>query len=178
MGDPVTLADLAAIGGFISSLAVLASLALVLRQMHQTDRNQRALIIQGAMARDTAIVGMLQQPEFVSAWSRAIAGETTPTTIDTLHMSVVLRGLVGSLQETLLQKKQGLIDQVTVDYVELGVHTFLAQPTMRAIWTVVQQAYPRDTVALVDSIIAKVPLAAPVDLATVMKGLLEPDAVG
>lgn len=173
----MTLADLAAIGGLISSLAVLVSLALVLRQMRQTDRNQRALIIQGAMARDTAIVGMLQQPDFVSAWARALAGETTPTAIDTLHMAFVLRGLVGSLQETLLQKKEGLIDQVTVDYVELGVHSFLAQPTMRAIWAVAQPAYPRDTIALVDSIIANVPLAAPADLAAVMKGLLKPGAV-
>jgi hypothetical protein len=173
----MTLADLAAIGGLISSLAVLVSLALVLRQMRQTDRNQRALIIQGAMARDTAIVGMLQQPDFASAWARAVAGETTPSAIDTVHMASVLRGLIGSLQETLLQKREGLIDQVTVDYVELGVHTFLAQPTMRAVWTVVQSAYPRETIDLVDSIIAKVPLAAPADLAMVMKGLLHPGAV-
>jgi hypothetical protein len=173
----MTLADLAAIGGLISSLAVLVSLALVLRQMRQTDRNQRALIIQGAMARDTAIVGMLQQPEFVSAWARAVAGETTPSAIDTVHMAFVLRGLIGSLQETLLQKREGLIDQVTVDYVELGVHAILAQPTMRAIWTVVQPAYPRETIDLVDNIIAKVPLAAPADLAMVMKGLLKPGAV-
>lgn len=173
----MTLADLAAIGGLISSLAVLASLALVLRQMRQTERNQRALIIQGAMARDTSIVGMLQQPDFISAWARAIAGETTPSSIDSLNMAFVLRGLIGSLQETLLQKREGLIDQVTVDYVELGVQTMLAQPMMRALWTVVQPAYPRETIDLVDSIIAKVPPAAPADLAMVMKGLLNPATV-
>jgi hypothetical protein len=48
---------------------------------------------------------------------------------------------------------------------------------MRAVRTVVQPASPRETIDLVNSIIAKVPLAAPADLAMVMKGLLKPGAV-
>jgi hypothetical protein len=67
------------------------------------------------MARDTAIVGMLPQPDFVFALARAVAGETTRSAIDTVQMAFVLRGLIGSLQEALFQKREGLIDQATVD---------------------------------------------------------------
>ena len=48
----MTLSDLAAIGSLVSGLAVLVSLVYVSIQIRQTERNQRALINQGAMARD------------------------------------------------------------------------------------------------------------------------------
>jgi len=147
-------------------LAVLVSLVYVSIQIRQTERNQRALINQGAM------VAMLPQPEFAAAWVKVVAGEKDYTALEYWHLAVVLRGLLGSLQESLLQKKAGLIGQVTTDYIELGVHFFLSQPVIRAIWSNSRASFPAETVVLVDGLIARLPLATPVDLGQLLKAQL------
>lgn len=120
----MTLSDLASIGSLVSGVAVLVSLFYLNLQVRQTERNQRALINQGAMARDTAMVQMLREPAFATAMAKAIEGETNFTTLEYWHLNTVLRGLLGSLQDAWLQKKAGLIDAVTIDCIELGVHFF------------------------------------------------------
>jgi hypothetical protein len=72
----MTLSDFASIGTLISSLAVLVSLVFLNFQMRQTERNQRAMMNQGVMARDNAIMMMLQQPEVMQVWTKATAGAT------------------------------------------------------------------------------------------------------
>jgi hypothetical protein len=165
----MTLSDLASIGSLVSGVAVLVSLIYLSLQIRQTERNQRALINQGAMARDTAIVAMLPQPDFSAAWVKVVGGETELSALECWHLSVVLRGLLGSLQESYLQKKAGLIDQITIDYIEFGVHYYLAQPVIRALWSTSKAAYPAKTVALIDGLIARTPLATPVDLSSLLK---------
>jgi hypothetical protein len=165
----MTLSDISSIVGVISGLAVLGSLFYLSLQNRQMERNQRALINQGAMARDTAIVGMLRQPDFAAAWVKVLAGQTDFTSLEVWHLSVVMRGLLGSLQETYLQKKTGLIDQITIDYVELGVRYFMAQPVCAALWSTGKAAYPTETVLMVESLIAHQPPAQPVDLGEALK---------
>jgi hypothetical protein len=50
------LSDLASIGNLVSGLAVLASLVYLSLQLRQTDRNQKALMNQGTVTRNTDIV--------------------------------------------------------------------------------------------------------------------------
>ena len=119
----------------VSGLAVLVSLVYLNLQVRQTERNQRALINQGAMARDTAMVQMLREPAFATAMARVIEGETNFTTLEYWHLTTVLRGLLGSLQDAWLQKRAGLIDAVTIDYIELGVHYFLTLPLFVTMWS-------------------------------------------
>jgi hypothetical protein len=168
----MTLADLASIGSLVSGLAVLISLGYLSLQVRQTERNQRALMNQGAMARDTDIVAMLGQPEFVDAWTRAMAGETEFTAAEVWQLSLKLRALLGSLQDTHLQRKTGLIDQITYDYVAGGVQYFVAQPVIQALWTNAHEAYPPEMIAIVDGFIAKAPPAAPVDFPAALKAQL------
>jgi hypothetical protein len=121
------------------------------------------------MARDTSMVALLPQPDFAAAWVKVLGGETEFTSLEVWHLSVVMRGLLGSLQETYLQKKAGLIDQITIDYVELGVRYFVAQPVCAAIWSMGKSAYPSETIALVDSLMAQTPPAEPANLGEALK---------
>lgn len=168
----ISLSDLAAIGSLVSGFAVLVSLLYLNLQARQTERNQRALINQGAMARDTAMVQMLHEPHFATAMARVIEGETSFTTLEIWHLTTVLRGLIGSLQEAWLQKRAGLIDAVTIDYIELGVHYYLSMPLFVALWSLGRKAYPAETVAQVDALIARLRPAEPVDLGAVLTARL------
>ena len=115
------------------------------------------------------MVQMLREPAFAAAMAKAIEGETTFSTLEYWNMNTVLRGLLCSLQDAWLQKKAGLIDAVTIDYIELGVHYFLSMPVFVAMWSMSKSAYPAETVKLIDSLIAKLPPAAPVDLGSVLR---------
>lgn len=68
----MSLSDLASIGTLVGGVAVLISLVYLSLQIRQTERNQRALINQGAMARDTVMVAMLPQPDFFAAWVKVV----------------------------------------------------------------------------------------------------------
>ena len=100
---------------------------------------------------------------------RAIEGETSFTTLEYWNLNTLLRGLLGSLQDARLQKRAGLIDAVTIDYIELGVHYFLPMPVFAAMWSMSKPAYLAEAVELIDSLIAKLPRAAPVNLGLVLK---------
>lgn len=169
----MSLSDLAAIGSLVSGFAVLVSLLYLNLQARQTERNQRALINQGAMTRDTAMVQMLREPSFAAAMARVIEGETSFTTLEVWHLTTVLRGLIGSLQEAWLQRRAGLIDAVTIYYIEMGVHYYLSMPVFRALWSMGRKAYSQETVAQVDALIPRLRPAKPVDLGEVLKARLE-----
>jgi hypothetical protein len=59
----MSFSDLAAIGGFISSLAVCGSLIYLALQVRQSDRNQRALMTQGMLTRGADIIMYMAQPD-------------------------------------------------------------------------------------------------------------------
>ena len=58
----MSLSDLAALGGFLSSLAVCGSLVYLALQVRQSDRNQRSLMIQGIATRGSGIIMFMAQP--------------------------------------------------------------------------------------------------------------------
>jgi hypothetical protein len=165
----MSLNDLAAIGSFISGIAVVITLAFLVIQLRQTNRNQIAIINQGAVARDTAIVQMLPQPGFLSAWVKVVAGENDFSASDYFQITFVLRVILGGLQDCYVQRRAGLIDQITYDYVERGARYFLGQPIVRIAWSQTRDVYSTEFAAVVDRLIAEVPLTPAVNLAEVVK---------
>lgn len=59
----MTLSDLASIGSFVSGVAVVITLVMLLLQMRQTDRNQRAAMQLGRATRGTDVLTRLIDPE-------------------------------------------------------------------------------------------------------------------
>jgi hypothetical protein len=72
----VNLSDLAAIGGFISSIAVCGSLIYLGLQVRQSDRNQRSLMLQGISTRGTEIIMFMAQPHISALLGRMTRGDT------------------------------------------------------------------------------------------------------
>ena len=71
----MSLSDLASIGSFVSGVAVVVTLALLLIQTRQTNRNQKALMQQGRSARTVELLMTLSEPRQSEIIVRAEAGD-------------------------------------------------------------------------------------------------------
>jgi len=151
------------ISQIIASFAVLASLIYLALQTRQTARNQKALMNQGVINRGSDAVHWMSEPRLLELTARIYSGETEFTLQELLHLRFVLRIQLLNCQDTYVQHKAGLIDQITMDN-NLGVmKIFLSQPVYRALWTDNRANYSHELVAFVDGLIAQTPLAKPID---------------
>lgn len=151
----MTLSDLASIGTLISSLAVFVSLVFLNLQMRQTERNQRAMMNQGVMARDNAIMMMVQQPEVMKVWTKAIAGATDYTPSELMHFSVLLRAIMGQIQDAHVQKLARVLSDDTYAFVEAGLRYIFTLPLARAMWEDLRPTVSPLVARLVDGFIAQ-----------------------
>src|SRR5690242_3923725 len=71
LGDTMSLSDLAALGSFVSGLAVAVTLILLLLQMRQSDRNQRASMQLGLATRANDLYARMSDPEFALFMTKA-----------------------------------------------------------------------------------------------------------
>jgi len=147
----------------ISSVAVLASLIYLALQTRQTSINQKALMNQGVINRGSDAVHWMSEPRVLELTARIYSGETEFTLQELLHLRLLLRIQLLNCQDTYIQHKAGLVDQMTMDN-NLGVmRIFLSQPVYRALWTDNRSTYSPELIAFVDGLIAQTPLARPVD---------------
>jgi hypothetical protein len=174
----MTLSDLASIGTLISSLAVLVSLVFLNLQMRQTERNQRAMMNQGVMARDNAIMMMLQLPEVTQVFTKATTGTTDYTPIEIHHFSTALRGIMGQMQDAHVQKLAGVLSDDTYAFVENGLRYIFAIPLARAMWEDLRPTVSPLVGKLVDGYIAQAAaLPSAATYPEIMKSRLEQQRV-
>src|SRR5262249_43888867 len=109
--------DLAALGSFVSGVAVLASLVFLFFQMRQTteqvrqsEKNQRALLNQGHSDRFSTFLMWEAEPHMASLSSRAMAGESNFTGMELRQLELELRGVMLSAQDAHIQHRAGLVD--------------------------------------------------------------------
>jgi hypothetical protein len=167
----MTLSDLAAIGSFISGFAVLVSLVFLyfqLRQVNeqvmQAEKNQRALMNQGVVTRSADAIRWNAQPDILGLRTRVVSGETDFSAQEILRLTLVLRLMLDSGQDTYVQHTAGLADKITLDNVLKVLGGALAQPVFRAIWNSTRTTYALEWTSYVDKLIEQTPLGMPVDI--------------
>jgi len=155
----MSLSDLASLGSLISGFAVLISLLFLyfqLRQMNaqvlQSEKNQRALINQGAIHRSSEVVMWLADHSALLA--RNAAGEHEFTADEILQLTLAQRVSFVASQDVYVQHKAGLA---------------LAAPGNRAIWKMARASYAPEWAAFIDKLIEETPLDEPVDRVTQFK---------
>lgn len=161
----MTLADLASLGSFISGIAVFVSLALlysqlrqVSKQIAQAEKNQRALMIQGANKRSIDENIWLREPQMSAVLIKAIDCAEELTSQDLLQLSLIVRNMLLSYQDTYIQHKAGLADELTLGHIVGGLCFFFSIPAVRALYTMTDATFAPSLTALTDPIIAQVPL--------------------
>jgi hypothetical protein len=163
----MTLSDLAALGSFVSGVAVLASLGFLYfqlrqigQQIAQSEKNQRALINQGAIDRSIETNIWLTQPQIVAVLIKAVNGEDLNEQ-DAFLLTGIVRNVLANFQDSHVQHKIGLADDITLDHAAGSLRFFLSLPAIRATYRLVRAYYTPELLATVDGIVADLPLRPP-----------------
>ena len=107
----MSLSDLAALGSFVSGVAVLVSLVYLGLQTRQNSKHTKALILQGRVERIVGHHISIANPDLVSAWIIENGGTATPEEIR--HRQFWLQGMAYdfSWEDTFAQHESGLISE-------------------------------------------------------------------
>ena len=106
----MSLSDLAALGSFVSGLAVVVTLILLLLQMQQTNRNQRSLMQQGRSARMMQALALNAEPHVGALFARVEAFDTELSTADVNAYIRVLASWYWTYEDSFLLYRAGTLD--------------------------------------------------------------------
>jgi hypothetical protein len=160
----MSLSDLASLGSFVSGVAILISLIYVALQLRQAAKHQRALMNQGHAARVSENMRWLAEPANAELRARIVAGETAFTAEELYRLQMLFRTVLANSHDVYLQHQSGLLDTTTFDTSMLRFReSILSQPVFRAIWMDTAPTTAPEFRAVVETMLAEVPLAKPVD---------------
>jgi hypothetical protein len=168
----VSLSDLAALGSFVSGVAVLASLVFLYFQMRQvreqlaqTEKNQRTVINESYASRAGEALRWLADDANTNLMTRVTQGERSFTAQGLQRLGIIFRAMVLNTVAATQHYEAGLMDRVSYDLVLLSFKSYLAQPVYRVIWAEQAAMTPPSFSQLVEEWIEATPLAAPSDIA-------------
>src|SRR5476651_2650669 len=111
----MSFSDLAALGSFLSGVAIIFSFIFLALQMRQANLNQRALMQQGRVARTSETMLRLTEPHMIESVMRGTAGDLTmsPVGVETCVRAVVAMFL--NWEDSFIQNMAGTIDATGMD---------------------------------------------------------------
>jgi hypothetical protein len=172
----MSLSDLAALGSFISGLAVLVSLVFLyfqLRQVHtqvaQTERNQQAAIAQARTESQVSVLVAMADPCVAEAFSKAMQGADDLTGTELAQFTSLHRAMMVNGENAFLQNRAGLITDAAFEGALLSMKYLAAAPAFRAYWPVVRTACGLQFAEFMDKTISGCPVALPVDALSAFK---------
>lgn len=171
-GDGVTLSDLAAIGGLVSSLAVVTTLAFLMLQMRQADKNQKALLQQGRSARVTDLILKRTEPELSKALARGLQADLTIEDWQVEAVNAFFAALFWSIEDSFLQFRTGLQLATAWETDKATLRGFFAVPACRVSWTMNRHLMSGEYRDLVDGLAREVKPQAPTDIQATWKALM------
>ncbi|HEY3798582.1 MAG TPA: hypothetical protein VGL58_09530 [Caulobacteraceae bacterium] len=164
----MSISDLAALGSFVSSIAVLVSLGLLyfqLRQLtaqvRQADRFQQTLVKQARTSRLMEVNARVTDSDFAAALSRVTANGDDVTMLDWTRFNAHARAIFQNGEDTYSQHRRGLLHPDDYDGFVLSLEGSFRSAPLRVAWRQVRGAYPAPFTAFIDQIVAKMPPAAP-----------------
>jgi hypothetical protein len=157
----MTLSDLAALGSFISGLAVLITLVLLLVQLRQTNRNQRALMQQGRAGQQVDLLLRCADENLSVARLKATAGDLTMTDQEIDVAVYVWLAIWRSLEDGFLQYKSGTLGLQSFQSDTAILRFLLTYPSLRATWRLIRERYAPQFRAYVDGLMSETSVAQP-----------------
>jgi hypothetical protein len=167
-GASMSLSDLAALGSFVSGVAVLISLVFlyfqvrqVNAQVRQAECNQRATIGQSRATRTVQVMLVGTEPLVAQALRKANTGDADLTITELSQFQAYARAFFVNTEDTFLQHRHGLLEDVTFRGFRTAVGNQMANASFRAAWRVTKENYNADYVVFIDDMIAATPLRRP-----------------
>jgi hypothetical protein len=116
----------------------------------------------GLIARLTRAM-IMASPELAGIVQKGMAGSKVLTREEFDQWTLVCRSLFITVEDSFMQRKAGLLDDVAFHSFEAGTSTFLSSPGLRASWQLASSQYGKETRKFIDSMIKQSPAAGPTD---------------
>lgn len=134
----MSLSDLASLGTFISSLAVVISFVFLGLQIRQADRSQRAALALQASVRGSETLMNLSEPHLADLYRRMIAGESDFSETEIVQLLNILTGMLITRQEAETRQNLSLMDEVTFQDMRTTMEWMFRLEIPRALWPLIR----------------------------------------
>jgi hypothetical protein len=162
----MSISDLAAIGSFVSGIAVLISLVLLyyqLRQLtaqvEQADLNQQTLVKQARTSRVMEVNARLCEADFAAVNLRVMTNAHDLTLQEWSRFNAHARAVFQNGEDTFSQYRRNLLHKDDFDGFVLALHWTFRAPGLRVAWDRHRASFPAAYAAFVDEIVAESPVA-------------------
>jgi hypothetical protein len=168
----MTISDLAALGGFVSGVAVPVSLLLLLLQMRQNDKTARATMQQSRTARYAEQILRPTEPYLCEAVTRAQQSDLTMDAGLTMAFTRHAAHVFWNSEDVFLQHRSGTIDRFAFESDMAILRNFLRLPAYRVGWAINRDYSTGEFQAFVDKQLGEIKPARSPDLTARWKTLM------
>jgi hypothetical protein len=159
----MSLADLSAIGSFVSGVAVVISLVYLSLQIRQNTKHSRALIQQGRAARiaDTAL--RLAEIPDSAGFDKCFEGQADITPVELRRFSHVARAIFVSAEDSYFQHRHGLLDDIAFESFEASLRNGMGSKGLGMAWKLTRNMYEPEFQAYVDRTMSELKAVSPTE---------------
>lgn len=168
----MSLTDLAAIGSFISGIAVVVTFVFLSLQIRQSNLNQRSLIQQGRSARRIELLLRRADPGLSDTWVRGFAGDDSLAPAQVMSYFMIVQAMFEGYEDTFLQYKAGTIDASSWETEVVSIRSVFANLTIRICWQRMRNDFPQPFRDLVDSLMTEAKVESTGDISRIWKAAL------
>jgi hypothetical protein len=159
----MTLSDLAAIGSFVSGVAVVVSLITLTLQIRQNTKalrrtEENATQNQFSVAR----MAIVTNRDVASLWAAGMSGVGELDAVDELRFAYLMSDLMWSLANTWESVQQGAFGMMNWDQLSTFAMEMLSSARARQLWSLYKHQYPTGFVQAVDRVVAAQGAAVPI----------------
>lgn len=152
----MSLSDLAAVGSFVSGIAVVFSFIFLGIQVRQSNRNQRSIIQQARTARNVESLQKMAEQPISELLAQA---ESNPQGLDAAKIWSLYgygAAIFWSYEDTYMQFKAGTLHEGSWQSDLATLQRIMAFPFLRVIWRMAREGMDRDYRDYVDSVMREI----------------------
>jgi len=147
----------------VAAIAVVASIVYLAQQVRQSERIQRAMVQQGRADRASHRSMIMASPELAGVVQKGMTGSKELTREEFNQWTLICRSLFITVEDSFMQRKAGLLDDVAFQSFQAGTRTFFSSPGLRASWQLASTQYGKETRQFIDSMIQQSAAVRPTD---------------
>lgn len=155
--NSMSLSDLAAIGSFVSGIAVFFSFVFLALQLRQANRNQKALMQQGRTGRNVDILLKIADPQMSETIAAADAGGRTLSDSKIWSFYGFAAAVFWSYEDSFLQFQSKTLDVSSWESDVATLRRLIAAPPYRAVWKMARDGMSGGYRDYIDTLMAEVP---------------------
>jgi hypothetical protein len=130
----MSLSDLAAIGSFVSGIAVVFSFLFLALQVRQSNRNQKSLIQQGRTARNVDILLRMSDPSMSKIIAESYVDCTGMDAPSICSFYAFVGAVFWTYEDSYLQFHAGMLDAQSWESDVVTIKRLIRNPAYRAVW--------------------------------------------